>query len=64
MDAKSGKRARSGRPMIAGTPEEIHARMWPKFQKQKEEGIEAEIKAAERVMKIWEKEHNATRKRA
>jgi hypothetical protein len=31
--------------------------MWPKIQKQKEEGIKSEIAAAERVVDIWEKKH-------
>ena len=55
---KSGKKFRSGGgPGLSGTPEEIHARMWPKIQKQKEEGIKSEIAAAERVVNIWEKKH-------
>jgi hypothetical protein len=56
---KSGKksRPRGSSQNMAGTPEEIHARMWPKIQKQKEEGIKSEIAAAERVVNIWEKKH-------
>ena len=55
---KSGKKFRRGSGLnMAGTPEEIHARMWPKIQKQREEGIKSEIEAAERVVNIWEKKH-------
>jgi hypothetical protein len=59
---KSGKKVRSGGggPGLSGTPEEIHARMWPKIQKQKEEGIKAEIEAAERVANMWERKHKRT----
>lgn len=57
-DMESGKKFRPSSGLnMSGTPEEIHARMWPKIQKQKEEGMNAEIAAAERVVNIWEKKH-------
>lgn len=59
---KGGKKAPRGTPITSGTPEEIHARMWPKIQKQKEEGLRAEIAAAERVQKAWEEKQKGRRK--
>ena len=40
---------------ISGTPEQIHQRMWPKIQAEKEFAKRSEIKAAEDAIKTWEK---------
>jgi hypothetical protein len=58
---KGGKKATRGTPIASGTPEEIHARMWPKIQKQKQEGLRAEIAAAERVVKVWDEKQKKRR---
>jgi len=58
IDMKRGKRARRGGPGIGGTPEQIAAKMLPKLERMKQDGLNAEIAAAHRVQRTWE-ERNA-----
>ena len=64
IDLKKGKKmsraGAGGGSTISGTPEQIHAKMWPKIQAEKEAGLQSEIKAAEDARKTWD---NLNRKR-
>ena len=66
IDLKKGKKmsraGAGGGSTISGTPEQIHARMWPKIQKQKEDGLKSEIRAAEEAKKTWEKLNDPRRR--
>jgi hypothetical protein len=59
INIKKGKKmSRAGagvKQTISGTPEQIHQRMWPKIQAEKEFAKKAEIKAADDAIKTWEK---------
>ena len=68
INLKAGKTARSvaakGKGAKGGvSPEELAAQMLPRFAKMKEDGRNAEIAAAEAVMKSWEEKNDPTKKR-
>jgi hypothetical protein len=65
IDMKRGKKVSrgGGGSRLSGTPEQIHARMWPKIQAQKEAGLKSEIQAAQKVMRSWEEKHKGRQKK-
>jgi len=56
-EIKSGKTPTGGKPTKGMTPQQLHEKMWPKIQKQKKDGLDAEIAAADRVRAKWEAQH-------
>jgi hypothetical protein len=66
IDLKKGKKGgggMGGRQARGITPAELHAKMYPIVQKQKRDGLEAEIAAANRVKAAWEKEDKPPKSR-
>jgi len=45
------------RPGLCGTPEQIHAKMWPKFQRMDKAARDSEIAVARAAQTSWERKY-------